>query len=154
QGEPDEEHLLAMQKMLQKEIAQSSFLHGVRGERAGAHYLFENIRSGKATTNIFAMTMSDGGDPVSAWINGNYPSTMLRHYPEYLRHMNQIVAASKLPLPERGPKLKAIVDEGRQSGNIVVRMLSPALDKVEKADRRCQIFLRTMVVTLACERYR
>jgi hypothetical protein len=79
---------------------------------------------------------------------------MLKHYPGHLHRMNRMMKAAKLPLHERGPKLAEIVKEGRDSGNAVSRLLMPALDKVEKADRRNQMYLRTMVVALACERYR
>ena len=45
QGEPSNERLRAMQKMLEQEIEQDSFVRGMRGERASIHHLFENLRN-------------------------------------------------------------------------------------------------------------
>ncbi|HZZ82704.1 MAG TPA: hypothetical protein VFE62_29670 [Gemmataceae bacterium] len=156
QGEASEERLREMQAMLEKEIEQSSFLIGMRGERAGHHYLFESIRDGKVKPRLMSMISggSVGIDSFDDWLSDNVPSTMLKHYPDHLHNMNQMVAASKLPLHERGPTLTKIFREGRNSGNRVSKVLMPATDKVEKADRRSQMQLRAMVVALACERYR
>lgn len=157
QGEPSEAHLLAMQTMLEKEIAQGTFLPGVRGERGGSHYLFENIRAGKTKLDFLRMMgpgSTTGLDPVSEWFSLTFPSTLMKHYPEYLHHMNRTVAAAKLPLHERGPRLAALEAEVRQTKNPVLRLLAPGLGKVEKVDRRTQANLRCMVVILACERYR
>ncbi len=158
QGEPSEEHLASMQAMLERESKEGSFIQGVRGERAGAHYLFDNLRTGKTTTgNLLGNLRGFGvntGDPFADWLSETFPSTMIRHYPDHLRHMNHTVAAARLPLHERAAKLAELNEEVKRSRNPVTRLLAPSLEKVEKADRRVHIYLRAMVVALACERYR
>jgi hypothetical protein len=157
QGEASEEHLRAMQAMLEREMREDSFILALRGERAGCHYLFENIRSGKIKQNPFAVL---GGPNVNTgnlfddFLVQAVPSTMLRYYPDYLRHMNRMVEAAKLPLHERGGKLAELEAEVKRTRNPVIRLLVPAMQKVEMADRRVQIYMRSMNVAIACERYR
>jgi hypothetical protein len=159
QGEADEAHLLAMQKMLEREIDEPSFVRGMRGERGGIHHLFTKVRDGKVKGGFGGLMGSSGGnvpgiDPVTGWLTINYPSTMLRHYPDHLRFMNREVAAAKAPLHERGAKMAELQAELVRSRNPITKLLGPATNKVEEADRRSQIYLRSMVVVLACERYR
>jgi uncharacterized coiled-coil protein SlyX len=154
QGEASEEHLRAMQAMLIREMQQDTFIQAVRGERAGAHHLFENLRAGKVKPDMFRGIGAPGIDPLTAWLGETFPSTLIKHYPDHLRHMNRTVAAVKLPLRERPAKLAELTEDIKRSKNPVTKMLAPALEKVEKADRRTHICLRSMVVALACERYR
>jgi hypothetical protein len=158
QGEASEGHLSALQAMLEREMREESLIRAMRGERAGAHFLFENLRDGKAKLNhIFVNGPGMGvntGDPFTDWLSETFPSTMLKHFPDHLHYMNRTVAAVKLPLHERPAKLAELSEEVKRSRNPVMRLLAPAMDKVEKSDRRVHIYLRCMVVALACERYR
>ena len=157
QGEPSEERLASMQAMLERELPENSFLLGIRGERAGTHYLFENLRAGKVKQNPFALIGRGGvdtGHPIYDWMAENFPSTLIRYYPDHLRTMNRMVAAARLPLHERNAALKKIQKDAIDSENPISRLLLPATDKVETSERRLQIYLRSMIVALACERYR
>ena len=154
QGEVSDEYLRATQLMLEREMREGSFVLAIRGERAGSHYLFDNLRTGKLKQNPFAVMGLHTGNLLDDWLMQAIPSTTVKHYPDYLRHMNRMVEYSKLPLHERAAKLAELDAEVRRGKNPVIRMLVPAMQKVEMADRRVQIYLRTMVVALACERYR
>lgn len=160
QGEASEEHLRAMQAMLERELRDggSSLLLTMRGERAGNQYLFENLRAGKVKQNPFLLLGRGGANPglgpVQDWLVSTFPSSTLKHYPDHLRNMNRLVATARLPLHERGDKMAKIEREIVEAGNPVSRLLVPATAKVEKADRRVHIHLRSMIVILACERFR
>src|SRR5262249_55210366 len=104
QGQASEERLQAMQALLTQDLQGNSLLSAVRGERAGYHYLFDNIRSGKvksAWLTKLGVRRGAGGDvmeSVGMWIADVYPSALLKYYPEYLRHMNRCVEIAKLPI--------------------------------------------------------
>jgi hypothetical protein len=160
QGTPTEPALAAMQALLEKEMAECTWVHGVRGERAGIHYLFDNIRAGKVNANYLRAVGPLGvrrpgvsGVVTEAMVNV-FPRTALGSYPGHLKFMNRSVAAAKLPPHERAAKLAELDAEVRATSNPITGTLAAALTKVEKADTRCQINLRTAIVAVACERYR
>jgi hypothetical protein len=159
QGEASEERLQAMQALLDTDIKSEGWLQAVRGERAGIHQLFVNIRDGKINSPPLRGLL--GGrksgsitDSVTDWTFDTFPSTMLKYYPDYLRHMNRCVDICKLPCHERLPKLKEWEDDVKNTKNPVIRLLSPAYSKVSQAECRVQALLRSTMVALACERYR
>jgi hypothetical protein len=159
QGVASEERLQAMQALLDKDIRCEGWLQAVRGERAGMHQLFVNIRDGKikapALRGLLGGRKSGSiADSVTDWTIETFPSTMLKYYPDYLRHMNRCVDICKLPCHERLPKLKEWEDEVKNTKNPVIRLLSPAYSKVSHAECRLQAMLRSTMVALACERYR
>jgi hypothetical protein len=153
--------LAAMQALLEKEMNECSWVQGMRGERAGQHYLFENIRAGKVDPNNLRSLISFSppgqagpGDFIDGALVEIYPRSMLTSYPAHLRYMNRVVAAAKLPIDQRGPALKKLDDEMRASGSQATRIFAPAMMKVERADTRNQLYLRTALIGVACERYR
>ena len=161
QGEPSDATLKAMQTMLGKEINDSGWMAAVRGERAGAHHLFDNIRQGKVK-NLQLMRALNGKGPVTIAdrIRDRFPSTVLAAYPEYLRHMNRVVEISKLPIHERGPKLQEW-GANKNSSNPIISMMAPPLggswplgSNCHRAECRSQALLRSAMVALASERYR
>jgi hypothetical protein len=160
QGHASEERLQAMQALLAQDLQENGWLAAIRGERAGYHYLFDNIRSGKVQSSWLTklgVRRGAGGnvvESVAMWIADVYPSAMLKYYPEYLRHMNRCVDIAKLPIHERAAKIKKWEDECRNTKNPLIKKLAPALSKVYTADCRHQAMLRSTMVALACERYR
>jgi hypothetical protein len=154
QGEPSDETLQATQARLAKEINSSGWLQAIRGERAGAQFLFENIRSGKVTSTFRSINGARALDGVADWFVDTFPSAMVNYYPEYLRHMTRCVEIAKLPIQERGPRTKAWNDDTDKSKNPVIRILAPALANCHRAECRSQAWLRSAMVAMACERYR
>jgi hypothetical protein len=160
QGQASEERLHAMQMLLEKDLQGEGFLVAVRGERAGMHHFFDNIRTGKIETPFLrplGIGVGSGTgfvESATVWFIDTFPSTMLKYYPEYLRHMNRCVEIAKLPIHERSEKMTQWEIECKTAKNPVIKLLAPALTKVSHADCRNQAMLRSTIVALACERYR
>jgi hypothetical protein len=160
QGQASEERLQAMQALLAQDLQENGWLAAIRGERAGYHYLFDNIRSGKvqsAWLTKLGVRRGAGGDVLESagmWIADVYPAALLKYYPEYLRHMNRCVDIAKLPIRERPPKVAECDADRKNTKNPLIMRLAPALSKVSTADCRQQAMLRSTMAALACERYR
>jgi hypothetical protein len=88
------------------------------------------------------------------WSIDTFPSTLLKYYPEYLRHMNRCVDIAKLPIHERAAKMQEWEADCKNTKNPVIKLLAPALSRVSTAECRNQAMLRSAMVALACERYR
>jgi hypothetical protein len=155
QGQATEGPLQAMQAALARDRDNSSWVHAVRGERAALHHLFENIRAGKVTQGWYFGGPSDNTlEAIEVWFAERFPSTILRHYPEFLSNMNRCVEIGKLPTHERLQKYQAWEADCRASRNPLIRRFLPAMAKVHLAECRSQALLRSATVALACERYR
>jgi hypothetical protein len=156
QGQASEECLQGKQALLQEDLRGDGWLPAVRGERAGMHHLFDNIRTGKVQTPSFrGMGLGGGGvESITFWFIDTFPSTLLKYYPEYLRHMNRCVDIAKLPIHERAAKMQEWEADCKNTKNPVIKLLAPALSKVSQSECRNQALLRSAMVALACERYR
>ena len=158
QGQASEERLQALQALLEEDLRGDGWLAAVRGDRAGMHHLFDNIRTGKIQTpTLRGMGLGNGAgvvDSITIRFIDTFPSTLLKYYPEYLRHMNRYVDIAKLPIHERTAKTKEWEADCRNTKNPVIKLLAPALSKVSQAECRNQALLRSAMVALACERYR
>ncbi len=155
QGEASEDLLKVMQEQFAKEIGDSCWLTSMRGERAGGHLLFDNIRAGKVkTTMLRGLATGKPVESVSDWLADNFPSTLLNYYPEHLQLMTECVEIAKLPIHEQRPLIDAWDKKQKVSRNPIVSLLAPGLVKVYDTDCRSQANLRTALVALACERYR
>jgi hypothetical protein len=157
QGQASEERLRAMQALLEEDLRGDGWLSAIRGERAGMHHLFDNIRTGKVQTPSFrSMGLGGGGgvESITFWFIDTFPSTLLKYYPEYLRHMSRCVDISKLPIHERTAKMQEWEADCKNTKNPVIKLLGLASSKVSQAECRNQAMLRSAMVALACERYR
>ena len=155
QGEASDTSLKAIQALLEKEMKESTSLTAIRGERAGVHMLFDNIRTGKVpVTYLRGLAAGKKASTISEWIGDNFPSTMLKYYPEHLRHMTDGVEIAKLPINEQGPRFDEWDKKTKASRNPIILSLTPALVRIHHAECRSQANLRTAQVALACERYR
>ncbi len=160
QGQASDESLQAMQALLAQAMQGNGLLCAVRGERAGYHHLFDNIRSGKVQparlTKLGVGRPVGGGvmESVDMLVADEFPSPLLKHYPEFLRHMNRCVDIAKLPIHERPPKLAEWEADCKNTKNPLIKTLVPALFMVNDQERRHQAMLRSALAALACERYR
>jgi hypothetical protein len=155
QGEATDESLAALQALLAKEIAESTWRQGIRGERAGSRMVFETIRTGKLNVQMLrGLAGAKSSGPVSDWFHEHFPGSVTRFYPEHLKGMNQVIELAKRPLHEQRQPLEEMDRELQSSTNVISRMLSPAYLKVYEADCRSQACLRSTWAALACERYR
>jgi hypothetical protein len=156
QGEASDEALHAMQVLLEKEMKESSYLRAMRGERAGIHMLFDNMRTGKVPTDELRGGLRFGkkASTISEWIGDTFPATMLKYYPDHLRHMTECVEIAKLPIHEQGPRIDEWDTKIKASRNPIIEAFTPALVRIHQAECRGQANLRAALVALACERYR
>jgi hypothetical protein len=156
QGTATDAHLRVMQEALDQESAECDVLYALRGERAGYHLFFEQVRAGKTDLRPYFSDASNNL-PWRDQLLVMFPSQFLKDYPEYLRHMNALVEIAKLPKHERSEKF-AEWDmrrtECRNSGKAIIAMFAPNVSKVYQADCGGQALLRSAMVALACERYR
>jgi hypothetical protein len=154
QGSASEEALRIMQAALEQESKDSMWLAAMRGERAGQHYLFDNMRAGKVkVSNLGGMARGGGPASVGEWLTDAFPSVMLRYYPEHLRYLNRTVETAKLPIHERVAKMQELEAEVKGTKNVLTRLQAPALSKVHQSECRSQAMLRSAAAGLACERY-
>src|SRR5207249_2224177 len=140
--------------LLALEIKESDWLPSLRGERAGCHMLFDDVRTGKLPTNTLVAFKTEMGPPLADWIADQFPSTYLQQYPEHLQHMTHAVEIARLPLHQQRPKIQAWNEATKASGNRVIRAFTPAAEKVFNAHCRSQAMLRSAMAAMACERYR
>lgn len=155
QGEADERTLRDTQTLFEMEVEESNWLQALRGERAGGVGFFESLRTGKVTfTSLFAGGKSGPARTAGDWIADRAPSTVMRYFPDYLRHMTRCVEAARLPLHEQRAPMRDLDRQLESSNNRVLTSLCPSMVVVHDAECRSQAGLRTAVAALACERYR
>jgi hypothetical protein len=162
QGEPSELALAVTQRALAEEAEEPLLLYGVRGERGGTDSFMEMIQNRELSLNqlrgLFGMGMGGraGGllslpDVQAAVLIASARSQRAA----MLHHLNEVVDACKLPMPERQRKMDAIAAK-LKTGNpaLAVRMLAPGIDKAATAAARACAESRCAATALAVERYR
>jgi hypothetical protein len=154
QGAVDDAPLKEMQALLALEIKECTWLHSLRGERAGCHAFFDDLRNSRVpmvALSGFGMTPPT---TLSEKIADKFPSMTLNSYPEHLHHMTRAVEIARLPLHEQRVKLQEWEEATKATNNRVIRALTPAMGKVYYAECRSQANLRAALAAVACERYR
>jgi len=155
QGEAADETLANLQTLLAKEIAESTWRHGARGDRAGSHFLFECLRKGDVNLrHVRSVTGMKSAGPASDWVHDALPLTVQKHLPEHLQFLNRAVEISKLPLHQQRKPLEELIDQAEKSRNVISSNFSTKYAKIYEADCRSQALLRSAWAALACERYR
>jgi hypothetical protein len=153
QGEPSEDTLRELQAALEKEAEESSWLPAIRGERAGWHYLFENIENGKLPRSYLRQIAYLYNEQDQFWNSVN-PNTFVQYYPEFLQHFNRSVELAKLPYHQRQLKLQTLDQECDSRSNVLLHRLAPSFSKLSITDARGQALLRVAIIAVACERFR
>jgi len=150
QDELSDTDLAKIQALLQREIGDNLLYFGLRGERAGSHRMYTDLRDGKTTLSKVMRGQPSGLDHAFDL----FPSIILKGYPEHLRLFDEQVKASKLKDEECLEALKKLEAKVRNSRNIITRLFMPATNKVAEASHRSQAQLRCALVAVAAERYR
>lgn len=154
--QPGEPALRELQALLEQEIVdvEKHWINSLRGERAGHERVIRAINEGKLKgSGLFWGFGAPASPNAMAWLVDLAPAIITREYPALLRHMNQCVEMSKLPLEQqrdRWRELEATIPKN----SVLVRLLLPALDKVGMAHLRNQAMLRGALIAVAAERYR
>ena len=154
QGQASQEGLLALQLLITCEMAESNWIGSLKGTRAGWHYCFDNLRTGKLTWNPLPRFWFTAREQMSLLdrMEDQFPQGMLQHYPAHLRFMNRLIEIAKLPLHGQKTKLNELAN--RKAEDPLGALPLSVCVKLHEAELRSQGLLRTTLVALACERYR
>jgi hypothetical protein len=154
QGEPSEAALSKLQASLLHETQQNHWLTQIRGERAFMHAAMEGIRAGNVKASHFATTQRKGGVPTMREnLAEFFLSSIVRHYPAYLRYMNRSVEFAKLPIHERREEINRLADTMEKTNNPIHQFIG-SHHRVHQAECRAQTYMRCATIAVACERYR
>jgi hypothetical protein len=163
QGHAKEASLAALQKRVAAERAelQQRWVDGVRGERAGQFQFMNALREGRIRLGDYMVNTLRIKVPYHELIATNVlPELYTREYPNQLRHMNESVAAARLPLEQQMDRFAALeVQVDRTSSRKaqlakILPFLPPDLTKVCNAHLRTHANLAAAETAIACERYR
>jgi hypothetical protein len=153
QGTPSKESLAALQSLVAQEMTESSWTGSLKGELAGWHFLFTQIRNGKLDrTYLRDLRRWRRSENTFEEIGDHFAPTMMDHAPDCLRFMDCRIEISKLPLQEQKAKLRELEETFDKSNPL--SCLTANGSQVLDAELRSQGLLRTTLVALACERYR
>jgi hypothetical protein len=144
-----EPSLERLQAGLIKEAAEPTLLIALRGERAGAHELFEAVAHGKMSAQ--SLSAFSGGGPVYAL--SHVPGFLTSQHAALLRFHNRLVEAAKLPAGEQDERLE-LLDKKIRDEPLLVRMVAPAVQRVGEAERRTRANLLCAAAAVAAERFR
>jgi hypothetical protein len=159
QGEPDPKDLEELQRLLELEDTHNALLVAMWGERAGLERVFELIESGELGLGGLDGAVR-GGDSRSLedkYFSWWTVSGVRAEHPLFLSLMTRFVEAAKLPLHEQAAAERAVEEELKAQSPWsvrVTRLLVPAVNKFGDATRRHHANVRSMLVTIAAERYR
>ncbi len=153
QGRPSDTALAPMQALIEQEIidVQKQWTNAMRGERGGQQHLMQAIADGKI--GISRLGGLGGNAGLGDKVTDFFPAVMTHGYPSLLRHMNQVVEATKLPLEQQRDRLLELEKEIPRA-SILARLMAPAVQKVGNAHLRDQAMLRSALVAVAAERFR
>jgi hypothetical protein len=157
QGKPSDEDLTTFAERLGASETEPLLLYGMRGERAGAYQLFENVRAGViAPQDAFGVIdKSVALDEILPRLPGYVAVQEAWH----LRFMNEVVEIVKRP-PEQWAEpmdfLEAKADEQAKAGQVPRMAFSwlVAARRMSIVFRRNHANLRCTLVAIAAERYR
>jgi hypothetical protein len=158
QGEPDEQSLTAVQRLLEREDRETpaATVAAFRGERALTHRMLEAMERGDISLSSTGAAPTVGerlGDVLNAG--------MVRHsHALLLRYLTDSVEAARAPGPEQQTRLKELdaayldLDRRHDRRALLATMLLPGTRKVMASVPRKLSWLRSAVAAVAAERYR
>jgi hypothetical protein len=163
QGQAKDASLAELQQTLVRErpVLQNCWVQAVRGERAWRFEFISALREGDIRLGDLMVGTLQMKVPLYELVATNFlPEIYTGDYPQQLRHMNELVAAARLPLEqqrERFAALEATVDRtpGRRTElSSILPFLPPDLTKACESHLRGQAQLAAAEAGLAVERYR
>jgi hypothetical protein len=154
QGQPSEEALSQLQRMLEEEEAEPLLLTAFRGERANADALLEAvIRGDVAAAQVYSPGYIPGSPAADRLLSTVLGGSVRGNRGALLKYMNRVVEIAKLPEQEQYRELdQLLANLPRQT--MFVRQMASSMTKVGEATRRGQALLRSALVLVAAERYR
>jgi ABC-type transport system involved in multi-copper enzyme maturation permease subunit len=157
QGEPSEQALAELQRLLEDEGRQPLLLQALRGERAGMNRLAENLRGGKVKSQFLygpplgrkSLLPQFQAEEVAVLLSGS----LARQHAALLEHFTELVEAAKLPEPLQDAQI-ARVQKPLNPRMGLLGLLAPAVGRAAGVHRSSVAQLRSLVTALAVERYR
>jgi hypothetical protein len=159
QGEPSDDALREMQRLLEQEEPEPLLLYGARGERGGMDRLLELLQTNKSKLTprqLVDLAGLSGSDQTFAPMESlalMMPVAVKRQRAAMLRHMNQFVEIAKLPPEQQEARFQELRATAKGEP-VLVRLLAPAAEKVARSYRRSRAEARCAIAALAAERYR
>jgi hypothetical protein len=166
-GEIGDAELARLAAHFGEEVGENLMLIGVCGERAGWHFVFDNLESGRLPlADFFAQAEAFGSkskpsasNHISSFI---YQPRLYEDHAFMLKWMNDAWAIAQLPISEQVMAWKEHEDEIRTvgadaragKGRILCAFFLPSLRRVAEASMRDQASLSCVQVALASERFR
>jgi hypothetical protein len=152
QGQPESEDLLEVQKLLEDEAKFRRLLVGARGERGGAHECLDALECGDITSSDIAGTRPSWSGRL---IDAVARDRIREQHPGLLAMESEIVRIADMPAHKRAEAM-AVLEAKVQNEpeGSVIRLLMPAMTKIDAAARRTDGNLRCLIAAVAAERYR
>jgi hypothetical protein len=144
---PDE--LRAIEKLLQREMDAPKLLAAMRGVRTIGLNVLEAIRQGR----IDPWPAAPGKGGFRDWIAQRLPRSRNVDRAVYLRAMNEMVEASKLPVEQQQDAIKRVSDAWTRRDPATANIM-PSTEKLTQTHAYVYAKLRCALVALAAERYR
>ncbi len=154
QGEPAEADLAAMQAALEREFAEPVLRNALRGERAALFEVLEKMRQGNLRPSTVAAVSGTPLPPAGQFLYDYFPVAMGADPGSYLRMMNELIAASELPVEKQVEEFARVRDRWKD------KMAQPpgAMQRFGQtginAHLRLQANLPCAIAALAAERHR
>jgi hypothetical protein len=149
QTTPRAAELQALQELLQEEIDAPRLRQAMRGERAIGVETMEMLQDGRLPQWPYGAPKGSWRRWLPDWV----PASLTVNRANYVRAMNELVAASNLPVEKQLDETQRIVDRWQRRDGLLSLSL-PALSKYVAAHARSHARLRCAVVALAAERHR
>lgn len=151
-GEASPESLQVLQEIVAREIGDSDWTAALRGERSLIVRNLELLDEQRMSYRQFQAMYPNA--PPTNWrdrITDLIPHSFARYIPDQVRIANQVIEAGKLPLHEQDEAFRRIVPEMPISS---LSLATSNMKGMARSHRRSQTHLRTLMVALACERFR
>jgi hypothetical protein len=152
QGEPKAAALAQMQAALAQEAAEPSLLIGLRGDRGGWDQLHQLMQEGRIAPAQVAASMGMRVSALDRVVQKVVPMRTQVDRAGFLRQMNELVEAAKLPIEEQPTAFERlnleVLGHARFGGR------HPWGEQAIAQFLRMQANLRCAITALAAERYR
>jgi hypothetical protein len=155
QGEAGAAALAELQAAFDQEDAEPTLLAALRGERGGLDQTMQLVAAGKLRPSAVA---SMGGfrslTPAGQWLFDVVPAQALVDRAGFLRKMNQLVEAARLPIEQQAAEFQRLNAEERPERRTLSLELGQFAPKAISVQLRVHANLRCAAIALAAERYR
>src|SRR5262245_7768984 len=155
QGQAGDKALQDLQQLIAEEADFDGWTLALKGERASMHQLFGLIAEGKVDMRFVRQMM---GTRPSSWrevVSEHFPApSAAQSHSWLLRHFSDLLAANRLPPPERAARLKELGNEVDQAPDLAKTLMISPWKKLTDQQPRLEAKFRCTVAGLAAERFR